>query len=48
MSELQVLDQAELQRRRRARNWALFGVLAGFAGLIYAITIVKITLGYGP
>jgi hypothetical protein len=34
--------------RRRARNWALFAVLGGFAVLVYAITIVKIRLGYGP
>jgi hypothetical protein len=39
---------AERQRRRRARNWALFAVLGGFAVLIYAVTIVKIRLGYGP
>ena len=38
----------ERQRKRRARNWALFAVLGGFAALIYAITIVKISLGYGP
>jgi len=39
---------AERLRRRRARNWALFAVLGGFAVLVYAITIVKIRLGYGP
>ena len=38
----------ERQRRRRARNWALFGLLGFFAALIYAVTIVKIKLGYGP
>lgn len=38
----------ERQRRQRARNWALFGMLAFFAALVYAITIVKIRLGYGP
>jgi hypothetical protein len=30
------------QRKRRARNWALCAALAGFALLIYAITLVKI------
>lgn len=38
----------ERKRRLRARNWALFGLLAFFAALIYAITIVKIKAGYGP
>jgi hypothetical protein len=38
----------ERKKRRNARNWALFGCLAFFAALIYAITIVKIKLGYGP
>jgi len=38
----------ERARRRRARNWALFGLLGLFALLIYAVTIVKIKLGYGP
>lgn len=34
------------QRRQNTRNWAVFLALAGFAGLIYAVTIVRITLGY--
>ena len=34
------------QRRQNSRNWAMFLALAGFAGLVYAITIVKI-LEYG-
>jgi len=29
------------RRRRRGRNWALFGVLAALAVLFYAITIVR-------
>lgn len=29
------------QRRQRARNWALFAVLVGFAALFYLITIVR-------
>ena len=40
--------KTERLRKRRARNIALFAVLGGFAALIYAITIVKISLGYGP
>lgn len=40
------LDPQRLQRRRQ-RNWALFAILAGFVLLIYAVTIVKIKLGYG-
>jgi len=41
------LDE-ERQRRQRARSWVLFGLLGFFAALIYAVTIVKIKLGYGP
>ena len=33
----------ELERRRRARNWALLIVLFGLALLFYAITIAKMT-----
>ncbi len=32
----------ELHRRRRARNLAVLGVLAGFAALLFAVTIVKL------
>lgn len=35
-------------RRRTHRNWAVFLVLGCFAALIYAVTIVKIKMGYGP
>ncbi len=35
-------------KRRMRRNWAIFLVLASFAVLVYAITIVKIKAGYGP
>jgi len=35
-------------KRRARRNWAIFLVLATFAVLVYAITIVKIKAGYGP
>ncbi|HUY69236.1 MAG TPA: hypothetical protein VMV79_08040 [Alphaproteobacteria bacterium] len=43
----QIMDE-ERQRRRRARSWAIFLTLTGFALLIYAVTIVKIKLGYAP
>ncbi len=35
-------------KRRTMRNWAVFGALAAFVVLVYAITIVKIKAGYGP
>jgi hypothetical protein len=38
----------ERKKRLNARNWALFGCLAFFAALVYAVTIVKIKMGYGP
>jgi hypothetical protein len=38
----------ESERRRKRRNWAVFLALMGFVVLVYAITIVKIKLGYGP
>ena len=38
---------SNFQRRQSQRNWAVFAALAGFVVLIYAITIVKIKLGYG-
>ena len=38
----------ERQRRQRGRNIVVFVVLAAFVLLIYAITMVKIGLGYGP
>ena len=36
------LSPEELSRRRRGRNWALILVLAAFAGLFFAISIVKL------
>ena len=36
-------EAAEIRRRRRGRNIALFVVLLGLATLFYAITIVKMT-----
>ncbi len=36
------LSPEELNRRRRGRNWALILVLAAFAGLFFAISIVKL------
>lgn len=35
-------DEAELKRRRRGRNIVVGVLLAGFAVLFYAITIVRI------
>ncbi len=32
----------DFNRRRRGRNWALILVLAAFAGLFFAISIVKL------
>ena len=32
----------ELHHRRRGRNWGLLAVLAGFALLLFAVTIVKL------
>jgi hypothetical protein len=34
----------EIARRRRARNWALGGVLLGVVLLFYLVTIVRIGL----
>jgi hypothetical protein len=36
------------KRRRNIRNIAVFAALLGFVVLVYAITIVKIKLGYAP
>jgi len=38
----------ERVRRRKRRNWAVFAALVFFVVLVYAVTIVKIKLGYGP
>jgi hypothetical protein len=37
----------ERTRRRRSRNWAVFLSLLAFVLLMYAVTIIKIKLGYG-
>jgi len=37
----------ERKRRQQQRNWAVFGALLAFVILVYAITMVKIKLGYG-
>ncbi len=37
------IKRADLERRRRGRNLALFVVLFALAGLFYAITIAKMT-----
>ncbi len=38
----QSLSPEEIARRRRGRNWALILVLAAFASLFFAISIVKL------
>jgi hypothetical protein len=38
------LSMNELQRRRRARNWALGGVLLGLVLIFYLVTVVRIGL----
>jgi hypothetical protein len=38
----------EQARRRKRRNWAVFIALMFFVVLVYAVTVVKIKLGYGP
>ena len=40
-------DNAERIRRRNRRNLAVMLALLGFVVLVYAVTIVKIRLGYG-
>lgn len=42
------LPEEERRRRQKGRALALFFFLLGFVVLIYAVTIVKIKLGYGP
>jgi hypothetical protein len=36
-------EMAELQRRRRSRNWALLVALVGFAALVYVVSIVRMS-----
>lgn len=43
-----VTPDAERRRRQKSRNWAMFALLAGFVVIVYAVTIVKIKMGYGP
>ncbi len=46
MMELERFSAAEsnaINRRRRARNWAIFAALIVVMLLFYAITIVKLT-----
>ncbi len=38
---LSLAESEALQRRRRARNWAMLVVLVGVAALFYAIAMVK-------
>ena len=39
--------EQERKRRQRGRNWAIFIMLLCFVVLVYAVTIIKIRLGYG-
>jgi len=39
---------AERKKRQNARNLALFLGLLAFVVLVYAVTIIKMKLGYGP
>jgi hypothetical protein len=41
-------EAAERSRRRHGRNLAVFFALLAFVVLIYAVTITKIRMGYGP
>ena len=47
-SEKDVSLGAERMRRKRGRNYAVFLILLAFVVLVYAVTITKIKLGYGP
>jgi hypothetical protein len=48
MSEPEDRLSIERKRRQSARNAALFFALLAFVVLVYAITIIKMKLGYGP
>jgi hypothetical protein len=41
------LDSEARKKKQRQRNWAVFIALCAFVILVYAITMVKIKLGYG-
>jgi hypothetical protein len=36
-------DSMEIGRRRRGRNWAVFGSLAAMCALFYAIAMIKLS-----
>ena len=38
-------EQATFEKRRRARNWAILGALAGLAVLFYFISIARLLRG---
>jgi uncharacterized membrane protein len=40
--------EAERRRRQRSRNLAIFAVLLGIVVLVYAVTIVRIKMGWRP
>jgi len=50
MNEPEATDPVivERKRRQRGRNYAIFFILLGFVVLVYAVTITKIKMGYGP
>jgi hypothetical protein len=41
-------DELQRQKRLRGRNLAVFAVLLAFVALVFAVTMVKIKMGYGP
>ena len=38
-------EEAVFQRRRRARNWAILGALAGLSVLFYFISLARLLRG---
>jgi predicted nucleic acid-binding Zn ribbon protein len=46
MSDNEVMN-IERKKRQNARNLALFFALLAFVVLVYAVTIIKMKLGYG-
>lgn len=35
------LDAKEFRRRRRVKNWALFGVLVAFVVIVYFVSLIR-------
>lgn len=40
-----LVKEHELHKRRKGRNFALLAVLGGFAVLMFALTVVKVSRG---